>query len=87
MATRTDHYIELGFDQQSEIRLVRETQKAVLIQYDTKYFGKVDQKDVEFWIPKSVWNNPDNFELTICQKTGKVLHSVFKKPYWCERVN
>lgn len=83
----TPHTWVSGSDRSSSISIIHETAKAVLIEFDTYYFQKIWQKNVQMWVPKSVWNNTEKyFEQHHCEKTGELLVSVFNAPYWIKQL-
>lgn len=77
--------ITWNYDVDSEISILGETEKAILVIYSFSIrrgtSKSYDTKSVEKWIPKSVWDNPRNFETYNYMGDG-IETTTFKPPYF-----
>jgi len=76
---RTETYVSYAYDQQAEISILGETEKAYLIvycQYKKNGYGLKTGNDVTMWIPKSIWDNDKYF--CVDHKNDRY----FEKPVW-----
>jgi len=63
---RTEIFTSVGYDVNSEISILGETEKSYLIVYSKpikKGYGISSRQDITKWIPKSVWENDKYFVL------------------------
>ena len=76
---RTETFVSYAYDQQAEISILGETEKAYLIVYclyKKNGYGRKIGKDVTMWIPKKIWDNDKYFCLD--HKGDRY----FEKPVW-----
>lgn len=76
---RTEIYKSVGYDVQSEISILGETEKAYLICYNKpskRGVGVSTYNDKTQWIPKSIWDNDKYF---VNDHTGQ---RYFEQPIW-----
>ena len=60
ISKKTSIYIE-QFGDVSELRILKETDKALFMVYDVLHFGKETNKIIGFWLPKSIWSKKNNY--------------------------
>tara|TARA_R110002012_G_scaffold317545_1_gene534257 strand:+ start:601 stop:864 length:264 start_codon:yes stop_codon:yes gene_type:complete len=60
ISKKTEIYIE-QFGDVSELRVMKESEKALFMAYSVLEFGRETNKAIGFWLPKSVWKKESNF--------------------------
>lgn len=76
---RTEIFKSVGYDVQSEISILGETEKAILICYNNpvkRGAGRSSYSDTTQWIPKTIWDNDKYF---VNDHNG---NKFFNQPVW-----
>ena len=80
ISKKTNIYIE-KFGDVSELRILKETEKAFFMAYNTLSFGNETNQANGFWVPKSTWEKESNFYKSKSKNFTCFSIPFFIKPY------